>query len=237
MTQIRTRSDMEVELVQHDGDDFAILRAAKVSTQGPDVLLEEPGELGGLIGYLMKHRHGTPFEHASMTFFVRAPIFVFREWHRHRAGWSYNEESARYKQLDPVFWIPGGERPVRPVAGFKAARPRFETHGPTCMLAGDALAASYRLAYQCYEHQLAQGVAREVARACLPVGIYSSMFATCNPRSLMHFLSLRTHDESARFISYPQHEIAVCARMMESLFAQKFPQTYQAFCDNGRTAP
>ena len=237
MSAVELRTGVDVSLVNCMGSDFDILRAAKVSVQGADVLLEEPGELGGLIGYLMKHRHGTPFEHASMTFFVRAPIFVFREWHRHRAGWSYNEESARYKQLAPVFWIPDEKRPIRPVAGFKAARPCFETDVALSDLSAHALATSYRLAYECYGHQLRDGVAREVARACLPVGIYSSMFATCNPRSLMHFLSLRTHVETAAHVSYPQHEIQLCAGQMEDLFAAKFPETYRAFNVSGRVAP
>lgn len=234
---INLRTGVDVQLVQHAGNDLSIIRAAKVSTAGPEVLCADPEGVPGLIAYLMKHRHGSPFEHASMTFAIRAPIFVFREWHRHRAGWSYNEESARYRQLAPDFWIPSDDRPIRPVEGFKAARPRFAADVAVADFSRTALASSYRLAYELYERQLAGGVAREVARACLPVGIYSSMFATCNPRSLMHFLSLRTHDEAARFVSYPQREIEECARMMEGLFANHFPDTYRAFCDNGRTAP
>jgi thymidylate synthase (FAD) len=98
-----------VRLVQKMGGDHMVVAAAKVSTSGDEAMAyaePEHGQAAGLINYLMAHRHGTPFEHAAMTFFVHAPIFVWREWHRHRIGFSYNEESARYKQLKPVFWVP-----------------------------------------------------------------------------------------------------------------------------------
>ncbi len=121
-------SDISVSLVQKMGNDSSIVAAAKVSIDGMasvETMDREPKE--GLIRYLMQHRHGTPFEHASMTFLVHAPIFVWREWHRHRIGWSYNEESARYKTLDPVFYIPARERPMIKVEGWKPGRPKFKT--------------------------------------------------------------------------------------------------------------
>lgn len=234
---IELKERIEVELVQHAGDDLAIVRAAKVCTSLDPVDAADTPAHAGLINYLMKHRHGSPFEHASMTFHVRAPIFVFREWHRHRIGWSYNEESARYKQLAPVFWIPPDDRAIRQAPGFKSARPTFVADEATVRLSREALVASYSLAYENYVAQLAGGVAREVARACLPVGIYSSMFATCNPRSLMHFLSLRTHRPDAHFVSYPQAEIQQAAALMEAAFNRLFPLTWQAFESNGRVSP
>jgi hypothetical protein len=113
-SEIRFRSDVTVELVKHSAGDQDVLWAARVSTAG------------GLINYLMRDRHGSPFEHNSMTFFVSAPIFVFREFHRHRVGWSYNEESGRYRELQPVFYVPGEERKlvqrsVRVRGGFGGA--------------------------------------------------------------------------------------------------------------------
>src|SRR4051794_40956436 len=115
-TDIELRSDITVRLISSSGGDHSIVAAARVSTSGEDALqYADPAraeESAGLIRYLMKHRHGTPFEHSSLTFFVHAPILVWREWHRHRIGFSYNEESGRYKTLDPVFYLPERERPM-----------------------------------------------------------------------------------------------------------------------------
>lgn len=108
-------SEIKVELIDRMGSDLSIAKAAWVSTKGQaaeDAIDEvvNKDKIAGVIGYLIKHRHGTPFEHSAITFRVHAPIFVWREWHRHRVGFSYNEESGRYKQLDPVFYVPGDRR-------------------------------------------------------------------------------------------------------------------------------
>ncbi len=99
------------------------------------------------------------------------------------------------------------------------------------------LKRSYVLAYQIYEENLALGIDPGLARDCLPVGIYSGCWVTCNPRSMMAFLSLRTHDPDADAVSYPLYEIEMAARKCEKIFAELFPITYKAFCDNGRVAP
>lgn len=235
----RFRSDMTVELVKHSATDTDVLWAARVSTAGEQSLQElekDPARSKGLINYLMRDRHGSPFEHNSMTFFVSAPLFVFREFHRHRAGWSYNEESGRYRELEPVFYVPDAARKLvqegRPgkyvfVEGTQAQRE----------LVGRAMADSYQRSYETYQEMLAAGVAREVARAVLPVGLYSSMYATCNARSLMHFLGLRTQHEQARVPSFPQREIEMVGELMEAQWAQLMPLTYAAFNANGRVAP
>lgn len=249
---IELTSDIKVEMIQSMGGDAMVVAAAKVSTTGESARelaqAEHAEDNAGLINYLMKHRHGTPFEHGSMTFFVRAPIFVWREWHRHRIGFSYNEESARYKPLDPVFWIPRRDRAMCPVEGWKPGRPKFLTldeasHG-NADYADDRYdreisrkREAYTVAYEVYQTSINDGIALEVARSVLPVGIYSSCWVTCNPRSLMAFLSLRTHEETATFISYPQAEIEEAARACESLFAEGWPLTHQAFVKNGRVGP
>lgn len=184
----------------------------------------------------------TPFEHALMTFFVRAPIFVWREWHRHRIGFSYNEESGRYKQLEPEFYLPPTDRPMFKVEGWKPGRPKFlPINGETGKAAYNQLVRnltlSYQVAYEQYEKNLGLGIDPGLARDCLPVGIFSSCWVSCNPRSLMAFLSLRTNDEAAKFVSYPLFEIEECARKVEELFTARFPQTHKAFVDNGRVAP
>lgn len=243
MTEITLTSDITVRLVQSSGGDHMVAAAARVSTNGEDALaLADPAkadECRGLIRYLIQHRHGTPFEHASLTFFVHAPILVWREWHRHRIGFSYNEESGRYKTLDPVFYVPPRDRPMMKVDGWKPGRPKFlpcECDNKFSRLCGN-LERSYRLAYEMYLDNLNMGFDPGLARDCLPVGIYSSCWVTCNPRSLMAFLSLRTHEPEAQAVSYPLYEIEVAARVVESIFAEGWPLTYAAFCDNGRTAP
>ncbi|MFE0381565.1 FAD-dependent thymidylate synthase [Streptomyces inhibens] len=233
------RSEVTVELVKHSAADSDVLWAARVSTAGEQSLEElqkDPERSKGLINYLMRDRHGSPFEHNSMTFFISAPIFVFREFMRHRVGWSYNEESGRYRQLDPVFYVPGESRKL-----VQQGRPgKYEfVEGTQAQheLTGRVMEDSYRRAYEAYQEMLAAGVAREVARAVLPVGLFSSMYATCNARSLMHFLGLRTQHELAAVPSFPQREIEMVGEQMEAHWAKLMPLTYGAFNANGRIAP
>lgn len=234
------RSYSTIELVQNCGSDRTIAEAAWVST---DAQKDDDESVRSLIRYLMKHRHGTPFEHNIMTFRVHAPIFVWREWHRHRIGVSYNEESGRYKKLEPVFYIPPHHRPMFKIDDWKPGRPKFL--GIEDRPDGDRdystlinnLREVYVHAYSRYEENLAMGFDPGLARDCLPVGIFSTCWVTLNARSLMAFLSLRTHDPDAKFVSYPLYEIEQCAQRIEVIFGRCFPHTYVAFCDNGRVAP
>lgn len=159
---------------------------------------------------------------------------------------SYNEESGRYKQLDPVFYLPDRERPMMKVDGWKPGRPKFlpldavtAMGDPELAFANlcDRLKDSYRYAYEQYEQNLRAGFDPGLARACLPVGIYSACWVTCNPRSLMAFLSLRTHEPDAKFVSYPLYEMEMAARAVEQMFESVWPITYAAFCANGRVGP
>jgi thymidylate synthase ThyX len=398
---VQFRDDVTVDLVKHSASDGDVLWAARVSTAGEQSLEEltkDPERSKGLINYLMRDRHGSPFEHNSMTFFISAPIFVFREFMRHRVGWclagdteitlesgtgdlsrrrikdlhdlwhssgeeplssgagrvhvrcydedtllarraqvvdvmrsgvkslirittkggrtlrcsmdhavltpdgwrkageltagdavmaagpadpparaadraapdtitevaedgeemtydlsvtgpwhnflgngvvvhnSYNEESGRYRELQPVFYVPGPERKL-----VQQGRPgKYEfVHGTAEQhkAAVAAMEESYAQSYAAYQDMLAAGVAREVARATLPVGLFSSMYATCNARSLMHFLGLRTQHELAKTPSFPQREIEMVGERMEAAWAQLMPLTHAAFNANGRVAP
>jgi len=249
---IQLKSECDVSLVQHCGGDHMVVASAKVCTSGCSALSFQDGsakndkgepwgekDTAGLISYLMKHRHGTPFEHGSMSFYVHAPIFVWREWHRHRIGFSYNEESARYKQLEPVFYVPPRDRPMMKVEGWKPGRPKFlecEDHKTYDTLWSN-LTTVYEQGYRTYLDNLSLGVDPGLARDCLPVGIFSGCWVTCNPRSLMSFLSLRVHDPAAKFVSYPLYEIDQAAQKCEELFASLYPITHKAFVDNGRVAP
>ncbi|GAB3405625.1 FAD-dependent thymidylate synthase [Schumannella luteola] len=235
------RSDVKVELVRSSASDSDVLFAARVSTQGEKTLdaaaagTEATDRDRGLINYLMRDRHGSPFEHNSLTFYVQAPIFVFREFMRHRIA-SYNEESGRYRQLRPVFYVPGPER--RLVQVGKPGAYVFEEG--TAEQHELVVAESRRVATEAYESYLRMldaGVAREVARAVLPVSIYSSMYVTVNARSLMNFLSLRTKHEDSHFPSFPQREIEMAAEQMEELWKPLMPLTHAAFQANGRVAP
>lgn len=242
METIQTTSEITVDLHSSMGSDASVVQAARVSTVGEECLESEPGEHAGLISYLMKHRHGTPFEHNSVTFFVKAPIFVWREWHRHRIGFSYNEESARYKVLEPLFYLPPSKRPMFKVDGWKPGRPKFtvgessDEMSKFCELRAN-LNEVYKHGYLAYLRNLDLGIDPGLARDCLPVGIYSSCWVTCNARSLMAFLSLRTHEPEADRVSYPLYEIEVAARKCEDHFAKLFPLTYSAWNKNGRIAP
>lgn len=237
-TEIIFRSDMTVELVKSSASDADVIWAARVSTAGEqslDEIGEDPARSAGLINYLARERHGSPFEHTSMTFFISAPIFVFREFMRHRIA-SYNEESGRYRELSPVFYIPDADRKLVQI-GKAGSYSFIEGTKEQLEVTEAAMKKSYVLAYEQYQVMLEAGVAREVARAVLPVGLYSSMYVTMNARALMNFLSLRTAREGSHFPSYPQREIEMVAEKMEVEFARLMPLTHAAFEKSGRVTP
>ena len=238
MADVEFRSDVTVELVRAAAQDADVLFAARVSTKGEQSLEDVDSDAGrsqGLINYLMRDRHGSPFEHNSMTFFVSAPIFVFREFMRHRMA-SYNEESGRYRELQPVFYVPGPERKL--VQQGKPGAYEFVDGDATqyeVVVAQTKAACEH--AYAAYQAMLEAGIAREVARGVLPVATYSSMYVTMNARSLMNFLSLRTKRPDAAFPSFPQREIEMVADRMEQYWSDLMPLTHAAFENNGRVAP
>ena len=236
---------MTVELVRSSAHDSDVLFAARVSTQGEQTLEasqldgteteQETKRNRGLINFLMRDRHGSPFEHNSMTFYVRAPIFVFREFMRHRIA-SYNEESGRYRELNPVFYVPSSSRNLVQV-GKPGAYEFLPGSAEQAALVDQQTRDVSRHAFEAYQRMLEAGVAREVARIILPLNIYSSMYVTMNARSLMNFLSLRTKREDSHFPSFPQREIEMAAEQMEDHFAALMPLTHAAFNKNGRVAP
>lgn len=227
---------MKVTLLNSCADDLTVVNAARVSfDQKHEWVYENVGEYAWdtklpegddkLLAFLLKNRHGTPFEHGYFQFHVEAPIFVFREWHRHRVGHSYNEMSARYVKMEKRFYEPDSFRTQHGKPGAYT----FEESGPNEDYS-DAMACAYEEAWSVYEWLLSEGVAKEQARAVLPVGLYTQMYWSCNPRSLMHFLGLRNAPTAMK-------EIRDLAAQAEAYFTDIMPVTAQAFIDNGRIAP
>lgn len=239
MTDIILTSEIVVEYVDHMGSDDRIVEAMLVSTRGlcaadANVKASVPGR----INFLMEKRHGTPFECGALTVRVHAPIKVWREWHRHRVGFSYNEESGRYKDLEPVFYVPPRDRPLIRPEGFKSSRPAFDVAtDEEYALVVESLRLGYETAYAQYQRMLAAQVDRGLARDVLGVGIYSACYVTCNPRSIMHFLELRTEEVAARRPSKPLWEIAWAAKQLEAVFARIWPVTHECWNRHGRMAP
>lgn len=238
-TNIEVSEDMEVKLMRAAAHDHDVLAAMLVSTNpdlAQDMLEMDADGSEGRIRFLMKNRHGTPFEHNHFMWFISAPIFVFREFQRHRIGFSYNEQSGRYSELPGKFWIPRENRPL-----VQVGKPGSYEYIPgdynQYLTLVQELSDAYHIEYARYHRLLELGIAKEVARACLPVALYSSMYVTCNARSLMAFLSLRTSEPTSMFPSTPMREIEEVARAMEADFKREMPITYQAFCDFGRVSP
>ena len=212
--------------------DNYVIQAAQVSAKGENNPETVPARL---INSLMKDRHGSPFEHTSFTFFVKAPLFVFREWQRHRIS-SFNEWSGRYSEMLPEFYVPTPGRKMVNVGTKMRPDMRKASHsvydGYLVNLQGENEAA-----WQAYQFALQSGIANEVARFGLPLNIMSQMYWTVNARSLMNFLSLRVSSDDSLVRSYPQLEIQLGADMVEQHFAEQMPFTYDAFVRNGRVAP
>ena len=235
-------SDITVELIKHSASDLDVVTAAWVSTKGArsknttnDGSTVDDSKIPGLINYLMRERHGSPFEHSYFTFYVKAPIFVWREHMRHRIA-SYNEESGRYKVLEPEFYLPPRERKLQQIG--KTGHYEFvDGSNLQYALLATTIRRNCEAAYTDYLQLLRNGIAKEVARMVLPVNIYSSAYVTMNSRALMNFLSLRVSAEDAKFPSYPQREIEIVGEAYEEVFSTIMPITYQAFINNGRVSP
>jgi thymidylate synthase (FAD) len=207
-------------------DDLSVANAARVSFARRKEELDEADE--GLIRFLMRDRHGTPFEHNAFRYHVRCPIFVAREWFRHRVG-SFNEFSLRYARATDDFYVPEAED-VRSQVGKPGAYTFEQVPPELAERTREELRAVYEHAYETYERLVEAGVAREVARSALPVGAYTQFYWTVNARALMNFVSLRNSE-------FAQLEIRRYAEAVEALFAEQMPVTHAAFVAGGRVAP
>lgn len=219
MTEVHVLDHGFVRLVDHMGDDLSIVRAARVSYDADWRSGEDAGKDEKLIHYLYKNKHTSPFESVVFTFEVKAPMFVLRQWHRHRT-WSFNEISARYCELDEGYYVPNVAQITTQSASNKQMRTK-EQH-PLAEEIRQAIGVANEDSYRRYKTLIESGCPRELARSVLPVGAYSRMFATVDLHNLLHFLRLRSHEHA-------QWEIQEYARAMESLIAPIVPYTMAAY--------
>jgi thymidylate synthase (FAD) len=207
-------------------DDLSVVNAARVSFARRREEMDDAD--AGLVRFLLRDRHGTPFEHNAFRFHVRCPIFVAREWFRHRIG-SFNEFSMRYARATDEFYVPAPED-VRSQVGKPGAYSFEPVDEALAERTREELRAVYETAYAAYERLTEAGVARELARAALPVGAYTEFYWTVNARALMNFVSLRNAETA-------QREIRRFAEACETFLAARMPVTYEAFVAGGRVAP
>lgn len=216
--QVKILDHGSIELVDHMGNDMSVVRAARVSYNA------EPRNDGSdekLINYLMKNRHTSPFEAVQFTFDIRAPIFVFRQWHRHRT-WSYNEISARYSKLPEEFYVPSPHTVGFQSKDNKQMRDTSQVDLDHGRQVSDAIWMACKSSFNAYQHLIDMGCPRELARSVLPVATYSHMFASVDLHNLFHFLKLRLHPHA-------QFEIRVYAEAMLELITPIVPVCVQAF--------
>ena len=212
-----------VRVVDYMGDDAAICQAARVSYgRGTNSVSNDEG----LIRYLMRHWHSTPFEMCEVKFHVKLPVFVARQWIRHRTA-NVNEYSARYSILDREFYIPEPDQ--------LAAQSVINNQGRGAALSGEEAQRVLRYlqddasrAYDHYQEMIStegqQGLARELARMNLPANIYTQWYWKVDLHNLLHFLRLRAD-------SHAQYEIRVYAETMCRIVADWVPFAYAAFED------
>lgn len=211
-----------VALVESMGSDLSIIRNARVSYDAEWRTGEDAGKDAKLINYLVKNHHTSPLESVTFTFEVKAPIFVLRQWHRHRT-WNYNEISARYAELPEEFYVPENEQITTQSPSNKQMR-TIEEH-PYANGNRLFIEQTNQASFAAYKEMIANGIPRELARTVLPVGTYSHMFATVNLANLMKFVKLRSH-------SHAQYEIRVYSDAMLELAKSVCPIAVQAYIDN-----
>lgn len=218
--EIKCLDHGHVRLVEHVGGDLSVVRSARVSYDAAWRAGQDEGSDYRLINYLMKNHHTSPFESVFFTFDVKAPIFNFRQWHRHRT-WKYNEQSARYSELPEVFYVPEPDKIGVQSTSNKQQRNLTAAGGPQREMA-DAIWNSCTASFKAYRELLAKGCPRELARGVLPVNTYSHMFASVDLHNLLHFIRLRAH-------SHAQYEIRVYAEALLKIAAHVAPISVAAF--------
>jgi thymidylate synthase (FAD) len=203
-----------VRFICLSGADAMVLDAARVSF-GSSSKDEKRDRL--LIHYLLEHSHMSPFEHSVFQFHIKCPIFVVRQWMRHRWS-SYNEISARYTEVKDEFYIPEKFR-IQDKSNRQGSLESDKLNHKELL---HSYTECLQNSLECYKKLLAAGVAREMARMVLPVSQYTQFYWTVNARSLMNFIILRVD-------AHAQKEIREYAGAISKIFAQKMPWTWNAF--------
>lgn len=219
MREIKLLNHGHVRLVDHMGNDLSIVRSARVSYDSDWRAGADEGKDEKLINYLMKNKHTSPFESVTFTFEVKAPIFVFRQWHRHRT-WAFNEISARYAELPEEFYVPEVDKITTQSVNNK--QQRTDEQLAAAEACQEIIKAGCGAAFADYHELLTLGCPRELARGVLPVNTYSKMFATVNLNNLLKFIDLRDH-------SHAQYEVQVYARAMLDLIEPIVPVAVAAY--------
>jgi len=219
---------IKCELIDSCVSDLSVVNAARISYDTEHAVMENPQD-SGLIGYLMKNKHGSVFEHGYFKFRVELPIFAIREHHRHRVGHGFNEMSGRYTKLEPKFYLPKTARIQEGKPGHYIYVEKQSGDEWTMQMRGKVI-DSYVQSWNTYEELLEDGIAKEQARIVLPVGIYTKMIWSCNPRSLMHFMGLRLAPTA-------QKEIRVVAEAAAGAMKELMPITWGHFKAGGFVAP
>jgi thymidylate synthase (FAD) len=223
----RVHEHGHIVLEAYMGGDLAIVNNARVSFDQESLELGEAED--GLIGFLMRNKHGSPFEAPVFRFDVKAPLFVFREWQRHRIS-SFNEVSARYSVIEDEFYVPERDY-IRTQVGKPGAYTfeRVEDDEEADLITR-LISTTSNLSFGTYNRLIEDGVAKEIARLVLPVNMYSRMKWTVNLRSLLNFLALRNSEHA-------QREIRDYAIEIEKMVTEVVPVTMRHFNDNGRIVP
>ena len=208
-----------VRLVDHMGSDLSIVRNARVSYDAEWRTGEDTGKDAALIQYLIKNQHTSPFESVVFTFDVKAPIFVLRQWHRHRT-WAYSEISARYSELPEEYYVP--EVSQIGLQSRTNKQMRTDDEHPQAERIQDIISSSCEDSFTMYRTMIKLEVPRELARGVLPVNTFSHMFCTVDLHNLMKFLKLRMHPHA-------QYEIRVYAQALLDLITPVVPVAVAAF--------
>ena len=215
-----------VTLIDSLADDLMVVNAARVSFGRMSEALVDADK--GLIQFLMREHHGTPFEHNCFIFKVEAPLFVAREWFRHRIG-SFNEYSGRYSVIEERLYVPS-EDAIRTQVGKPGAYTFEQMNPEDAETSQNFIGEAVYHSFDVYKQLIVLGVAKELARTVIPLATFTEFYWTVNARSLMNFLSLRNHPAA-------QYEIRVLAEKVEEVFAAVMPVTYEAWISAGRVAP
>lgn len=225
MTTIKVLDHGHVRLFEHMGSDLSIVRNARVSYNAEWRAGEDAGKDEKLIRYLMANKHTSPFEAVAFTFDIKCPIFIARQWHRHRT-WKYNEISARYAELPEEYYVPAPELIGRQSSHNKQVR-ELAADVDLAISRGhsQAIDTACRALFVLYRNLLSDGVPREIARTILPLATYTHFFATVDLHNLFHFLRLRLHSHAQFEIREYGKALLECIRPVVPVAVAAFEET------------